>query len=61
MKEVTIERREQKVHVFLIPDHIDEGSEAWFDIIDEFDWSDVEVKHVDETVLNIVGDGNEKV
>lgn len=53
MQEVTVERSEHKVHIFHIPNNIKEDSDEWNDIMDNFDWSNVGVKHASETVLSI--------
>jgi hypothetical protein len=61
MQKVTVQRTEYREHVFDIPDNVEEGSDEWCDIINDFDWHDATIHHADESVESVVREDGSSV
>lgn len=54
MIQVTIQRTEFRTHTFDIPDGIEEGSEEWDDIVNDYDWHNSSIDHANEEIISTV-------
>jgi len=52
-KEVTVQRQTFRTHTFKIPDGVEEGTQEWDDIINDYNWNNSSIEHAEETVLQI--------
>lgn len=52
MAQVTIQRTEFRTHTFDIPDGIEEGSEEWNDIVNDYDWHNSSIEHANEEIIS---------
>jgi hypothetical protein len=50
MKQVEIQRTEFRSHIFDIPDGVEEGSDEWDEIINDYDWHNSPIYHAEQEI-----------
>jgi|SaaInlV_130m_DNA_2_1039683.scaffolds.fasta_scaffold16799_2 hypothetical protein len=51
MSQVEIQRTEFRSHTFDIPDGVEEGSDEWDEIVNNYDWHDSPIDHAKEEIV----------